>query len=107
MLASAVPLWLPERIEMPGWSWAVGALGLGLAVASATFFLSQGACIESDSLGCITQLSWAGAQLVTGALAAPLITVPMTYLIRQRAKRIVVGATLSAGRTSVFISGRL
>lgn len=108
LLSAMVPLWLPQAESVPWWSWLSGAAGLGLVAATVVFTATQNnVCLEYGANGCVTDLTWAGAQLVTAALAPPLLMIPITHLVRrQQAKsRLALDAELSSQRVILRLAG--
>jgi hypothetical protein len=107
LTVAAMPLFLPYKSKTPWWAWLSGGLGLGAAVGS----IVSGATAESAPAGnsnCETQfLSAAEAQtcvdrgrsvdraIVLGATAAPLLTMPLVYLLRRDEKKLRASVTPS------------
>jgi len=110
-LITAMPLALPERDKTPWWGWLSGAGGLGLAA----FSIAYGVTAETEpGVGCSSlQLSSAqvracfdrGEQisiaLLTGLTAAPLITMPLVYLLRPSKARLE--PRVEVGRTFAYL----
>jgi len=107
LTVAAMPLFLPYKSKTPWWAWLSGGLGLGAAVGS----IVSGATAESAPAGnsnCETQfLSAAEAQtcvdrgrsvdraIVLGATAAPLLTMPLVYLLRRDEQKLRASVTPS------------
>jgi hypothetical protein len=86
--SSAMPLFLPERPRTPWWGWTLGALGLGLSGYAIYEGITMTSCPEpfiSDETAvraCVARGQEAGRISLALAGAAPLLTVPLVYLIR-------------------------
>lgn len=104
-LVAAMPLALPERIKTPWWAWVSGGVGLGLAGYSiawgvtaeaepSTSCSAQG--LDSAQVrSCVNRGTRTSVALLTGLTSAPLITMPLVYLLRpsraQLEPRVAVG----------------
>lgn len=75
-----MPLWLPDRGDVPWWSYVIGAAGLGLAAGGVVALASQSECV--DQLCTRREPSGALGALLLGH-ALPLLAVPLTYLLRK------------------------
>lgn len=94
MLVTAMPLVLPYKTKTPWWGWLTGGLGLavgGAAIALAVTAPSSRAesCKVSgpDPQPCIDRAKRTDLALLLGATAAPLVTIPLVYLLRKSDKR--------------------
>ncbi|MBW2403187.1 MAG: PEGA domain-containing protein [Deltaproteobacteria bacterium] len=101
-LVTAMPLALPERHKTPWWGWLAGAGGVGLAV----FSIAYGVTVEaepatpcsidgvntSEVRTCFYRGEQISVAILTGLTAAPLITMPLVYLLRAAMVRISVCA---------------
>ncbi|MDQ3033611.1 MAG: hypothetical protein M3Y87_14425, partial [Myxococcota bacterium] len=81
----ALPMLLPEQDGVPWWSWIAGAAGLGVAGVGAYFLATDGACYGTALLDarCAKQSPHGLLGGLVLAHAAPLLTVPITYLVRS------------------------
>jgi hypothetical protein len=106
-----MPLALPKRDKTPWWAWLSGGLGVGLAA----FSIAYGATAEgepgtscsnlvtdpTDARTCVTRSERISVAVLTGATAAPLMTIPLVYLLRPSKSKLVPEAELS--RTGGFL----
>lgn len=97
-LVTAMPLALPERHKTPWWAWVSGGVGLGLA----GFSIALGVTADAEPAGscssptldstevrsCISRGDQTGLALLTGLTSAPLITMPLVYLLRPSRARL-------------------
>jgi hypothetical protein len=91
-LVTAMPLALPEREKTPWWAWLAGGGGLGLAAFSIAYGVTAddepaAACSalrlsSEDVRTCFNRGQQVSVALLTGLTAAPLITMPLVYLLR-------------------------
>lgn len=94
-LVTAMPLALPERDKTPWWAWVSGGVGLGLAgfsiawgvTAEAAPSCSANSLNSTEVRSCVNREKQTSVALLTGLTSAPLITMPLVYLLRpSRAK---------------------
>jgi hypothetical protein len=104
-LVAAMPLALPERNKTPWWAWVSGGVGLGLAAFSIAWGVTAEAAPSTscssqvlDSVevrSCINRGKRTSVAVLTGLTSAPLITMPLVYLLRpsraQLEPRVAVG----------------
>jgi hypothetical protein len=97
-LVAAMPLALPEREKTPWWAWVSGGVGLGLA----GFSIARGVTAEAEpssscsaqGLGsvavrsCVNRGAQTSVALLTGLTSAPLIAMPLVYLLRPSRARL-------------------
>jgi hypothetical protein len=86
--SAAMPLLLPDYRKPPWWAWTLGVAGLGLT----GYAIYEGVTLEScpepfiaDELAvesCVARGQGAGRLSLSLAGAAPLLTVPLVYLVR-------------------------
>jgi hypothetical protein len=95
-LVTAMPLALPKHEKTPWWAWLSGGLGVGFAA----FSVAYGVTAESqpdmscsnlvadatDARTCVKRSERISLSVLTGVTAAPLITIPLVYLFRPKAK---------------------
>ena len=97
----AVVLLSPEAEGVPWWSWGVGALGLGAGTAGVLVWNSGEACA---AWGCSTSKT----DPVLGQLillhGAPLVAVPLTYILRDTFDSPTIGASARIGSSSGLIA---
>lgn len=107
LTVAAMPLFLPYRSKTPWWAWLSGGLGVGLAVGS----IVSGATAESapagnrkcedrlpsidDAQACVDRGRSVDRAIVLGATAAPLLTIPLVYLLRRDEKKLGASVTPS------------
>ena len=86
--SAAMPLILPDYSRPPWWAWVSGALGLGLAGYAVYEGVTMTRCPEpfiadqAAARACVDRGQEAGRVSLALAGAAPLLTVPLVYLIR-------------------------
>lgn len=120
LTVAAMPLVLPYRSKPPWWAWLSGGLGLGLAVGS----IVSGVTAESapagnesckdqlfnpvDAQACVNRGRSIDRAIVLGATAAPLLTIPLVYLLRKEEKkqRASVTPSIAIGRAGGSLSFR-
>ena len=92
-LVTAMPLALPNREKTPWWAWVSGGVGIGLGAFSIAYGVTAEAapsasCSDptvdpSVPRACATRGDQTSVALLTGLTAAPLITMPLVYLLRR------------------------
>lgn len=99
-LVAAMPLVLPKRDKTPWWAWFSGALGLGAAAISGYVAstvndqakpetsCSSTAIDAAEARACVRRSERTNLAILTGLTAAPLLTIPMVYLIRPKAAKV-------------------
>jgi len=86
--SAAMPLLLPDYPRTPWWGWATGALGLGLTGYAIYEGVTMTSCPASfvanasAASACVARGQEAGRIALVLAGAAPLLTVPLVYLLR-------------------------
>lgn len=114
MLTAAMPLVLPNREKTPWWAWASGGVGVGLAA----FAIAYGVTADSeptigcsnlvaaarDARTCVKRAERIDTAVLTGMTAAPLITMPLVYLLRREPK-VVPGVVVSRDAAYVSFDG--
>ncbi len=116
-LVTAMPLALPERDKTPWWAWLSGGAGVGLAAFSIAYGVTADAepavpCSDDqpDAAGvsrCVTRGEQTSLAVLTGLTAAPLITIPLVYLLRRPGKaKLEPQAEVGRGRAYVGVRGR-
>ncbi len=107
LTVAAMPLLLPYRSKTPWWAWLSGGLGVGLAIGS----IVSGVTAESAPAGnskcedrllsvddvqtCVDRGRSVDRAIVLGATAAPLLTIPLVYLLRADKEKHVASVTPS------------
>jgi hypothetical protein len=117
-LVAAMPLVLPKRVKTPWWAWFSGALGVG-AVAASAYLAStvndEGTPSTScssmtinavDARICVRQAERTGLAILTGVTAAPLLTIPLVYLIRPKETGVSPHVEVSRSGGTVSFRGR-
>jgi hypothetical protein len=85
---AAMPLLLPNHRRTPWWGWTLGAAGLGLSAYAIYEGVTMTRCPEpfvgneAATRQCVARGQEAGRVALALAGAAPLLTVPLVYLIR-------------------------
>lgn len=106
--SAAMPLLLPEYERTPWWGWTLGAIGLGLTGYAIYEGVTMTSCPDSyvaneaAARACVDRGQEAGRISLALAGAAPLLTVPLVYLIRP----LRAEPTLSASRSGAMVQIR-
>ena len=98
LTTAAMPLVLPYREKPPWWAWLSGGLGVGAAVASIVSAATahsipdgtnrcQQVSDAADAQGCVDRNRSTDRAIALGVTAAPLLTIPLVYLLRRSEKR--------------------
>lgn len=97
-LVTAMPLALPERDKTPWWAWVSGGVGLGLAGFSIAWGVTAEAAPSSscsannlnstEVRSCVNREKQTSVALLTGLTSAPLITMPLVYLLRPSRSKL-------------------
>lgn len=99
LTVAAMPLLLPYRSKPPWWAWLSGGLGVGAAVGSIVSGVMADAAPPGNSkcenqLGtvdeaqsCVDRGRSVDRAIILGATAAPLLTIPLVYLLRTDEKK--------------------
>ena len=99
LLVTSMPLVLPKHRGVPWAAWLSGAVGVGALAFSLGYGLtgdeppqscrsSTPIADRSDAEACITRAERVGGAYLAGVSAAPLITIPLVYLLRRSDKRL-------------------
>lgn len=95
-LVAAMPLVLPREPKVPWWAWLSGGLGVGALVTSAVIGSTvsdqgdPGTSCTSPSINgvdariCVRRAQRTDWAVLLGVTAAPLLTIPLTYLFRPK-----------------------
>jgi hypothetical protein len=115
VLVAAMPLALPKRDKVPWAAWLSGGLGLGLAGFSIAWAVTSesepaAGCTtaglgEADAVRCVNRsdrLSWA---ILAGVTAAPLLTIPLVYLLRPKEKNMQASLQVRRGGGFLGLTG--
>jgi len=117
-LVAAMPLALPNRAKTPWWAWLSGALGVGAAAASGYLAstvndepkpadsCSNASVDETVARDCVKRAESTALAILTGVTAAPLLTIPLVYLIRPKETNVSVSPNVQVLRTGGFVSFR-
>lgn len=113
-LITAMPLALPERDKTPWWAWMSGGVGLGLAGFSIAWGVTADAsprvsCSASTldpavPRACVQHSEQTVLAVLTGLTAAPLITMPLVYLLRP--SRAALEPQVQLGRSGAYLGLR-
>lgn len=114
LLVTAMPLALPYHRKPPWWAWLCGGAGVALAATSITLAVTApsepDASRVADPQGYVGRAKRTDPAFATGVTAAPLLTVPLLYLLRRDEKRTRASLTpqMSVSRAGGFfaIEGR-
>jgi hypothetical protein len=86
--SGAMPLLLPDHERTPWWGWMSGVLGLGLSGYAIYEGVTMTSCPEpfianeAAARACVQRGQESGRVALALAGAAPLLTIPLVYLIR-------------------------
>ena len=115
-LVTAMPLALPEREKAPWWGWLAGAGGLGLAAFSVAYGVTadaepDGGCSSqqlssADVRACFNRGEQVSIALLTGLTAAPLIAMPLVYLLRPSKAKLEPRVEVGRSGAYLGLSGR-
>ena len=111
-LVAAMPMVLPMHAKTPWWAWLNGGLGLAAAVGSivsaATAAPKPAQSCElngQDPTSCVNRKRDTDRAILLGVTAAPLLTMPLVYLLRrgERKSRVEAQPRLVVGRQGGFV----
>jgi uncharacterized membrane protein YdcZ (DUF606 family) len=95
MLVTAMPLVLPYKSKTPWWAWLSGGLGVGFAASSiAVAVTADSKPTQSCSVNslnpepCTSRARQTDLAIMLGVTAAPLLTMPLVYLLRKGEKKL-------------------
>lgn len=107
LLVAAMPMVLPLRAKTPWWAWVNGGLGVAAAVGSIVSATTaspkpQESCEINgqDPTACVNRKRDTDRAILLGATAAPLLTMPLVYLLRrgERKPNVSVQPKVTVGR---------
>lgn len=95
---AGMPLVLPYRPKTPWWAWLSGGLGLGAATVAIVSGVTADKAPEGSSncqlvvneevaKTCVDRERATDRAIVLGLTAAPLLTIPLVYLLRKDEKK--------------------
>ncbi len=91
-LVAAMPLALPYRAKTPWWAWLSGGAGLALAATSIALAVTAppqpDVSRPADPQGYVDRGRRTDAAFLAGVTSAPLLTMPLVYLLRRDDKRL-------------------
>lgn len=115
LLVAGMPLALPYKPKTPWWAWLSGGLGVAAAVGA----IASGATADPkppqscslsgpDPAACVARHRDTDRAFILGMTAAPLLTMPLVYLLRRdaRERRSELAPVLSAGRQGARVGIR-
>ena len=113
-LVTAMPLALPKKVRTPWWAWLSGGLGVGFAAFSVAYGVTAesepGTSCNSlvtdpgDARTCVRRSERVSAAILTGATAAPLLTIPLVYLLRAADSKLT--PEIDMGRSGAYVGIR-
>lgn len=113
-LVTAMPLALPKHVGTPWWAWLSGGLGVGFAAFSIAYGITAesepGTSCSSlitdpgDARTCVRRSERLSTAILTGATAAPLLTIPLVYLLRPSKSKLA--PEIEIGRTGAYVGIR-
>ncbi|MFZ1866233.1 MAG: PEGA domain-containing protein [Polyangiales bacterium] len=114
-LVTAMPLALPKRAKTPWWAWLSGSLGVGLAVFSVTYGVTADtepdtSCSDfitdsNDARTCVNRSEQISGAILAGATAAPLLAMPLVYLLRPSKSKLAPEVEISRAGGYVGVCG--
>jgi len=94
LLVAAMPMVLPVHSKTPWWAWVNGGLGVAAAVGSiVSATTASPKPVEScevngqDPSACVNRKRDTDRAILLGATAAPLLTMPLVYLLRRSGRK--------------------
>lgn len=112
MLVTAMPLVLPYKSKTPWWAWLSGGLGVGLGVgAIVAGVTADSKPADSCSINnlnpepCVDRAKQTDLAIMLGVTAAPLLTMPLVYLLRKGDKKLEaeLSPTIRFNRSGGFV----
>ncbi|KPK16963.1 MAG: hypothetical protein AMJ62_03535 [Myxococcales bacterium SG8_38] len=106
-LVAAMPMVLPMHEKTPWWAWLNGGLGIAAAVGSIVSATTASpkpneSCEVNgqDPTACVSRKRDTDRAILLGATAAPLLTMPLVYLLRRggRKPKVEVRPRVVAGK---------
>jgi hypothetical protein len=95
LLVAAMPLALPYKAKTPWWAWVSGGVGVAAAAVSIASAATASAkppqaCTVNgpDPTPCVDRGRDTDRAIILGATAAPLLTMPLVYLLRKSDKKL-------------------
>ncbi len=114
-LVAAMPLALPNHAKTPWWGWLSGGLGVGFAAFSIAYGVTaepgpDTSCASlvpdsNDARACVKHAERVSLSVLTGVTSAPLLTIPLVYLLRRTGAKIAPGVEVSRAGGYVSLSG--
>lgn len=107
LLVAGMPLALPHEPKTPWWAWLNGGLGVAAAVGAIVSGVTadpkppQSCSVSGPDPGaCVARARDTDRAFILGMTAAPLLTMPLVYLLRSgdKKRRADLSPALSAGR---------
>lgn len=112
LLVASMPMVLPIHAKTPWWAWLNGGLGVAAAVGSIVSGVTAApkppeSCEVNgqDPTACVDRGRDVNRAVLLGATAAPLLTMPLVYLLRrdERKPRVDVEPRALVGRRGGFV----
>lgn len=112
LLVAAMPMVLPIHTKTPWWAWLNGGLGVAAAVGSIVSATTASpkpaeSCEVNgqDPTACVSRKRDTDRAILLGATAAPLLTMPLVYLLRRgdRKPKVEVQPRVVAGTRGGFV----
>lgn len=115
-LVAAMPLVLPNEGRTPWWAWLSGGTGVALtAVSIAMGVTAEDAPPDScrtlivdanDARACVRRGERISAAVITATAAAPLLTIPLVYLLRRTESSVAPSINVTRARAMIAVSGQ-
>lgn len=105
LATAALPALLPRREGVPAGAWVAGALGVGLVGATLGTTLRRPTCRDwyTGPAPCVEREQMGDRAVIFASAAAPLLTVPLVYLLRPA--RVSPEVAVSRGGAWLSLSG--
>jgi hypothetical protein len=114
-LVAAMPLALPKHDRTPWWAWLSGGLGVGVTAFSIAYGITADpkpdtSCKTTvldptDARACVNRGEQTSLAVLTGLTAAPLLTIPLVYLLRRKDSSIAPSLEISRSRAYISFGG--
>ena len=109
LLTAALPFVMTDEDGTPWWSWVLGGVGVAGVVTGAVLTATAPTCgNDRPTDACVSGTALADQGAVIAAMGAPLLSVPIVYLIRSAvggAPPVMPSVSASASGASLSLGG--